>query len=139
MPRHHYPSRLWTSTGSSQSMMVSAILPETMSYEISPILPIRQPDVRTLSGGWWGRIFGGHAGHHDRGSKGCPGETEAGSRGAEGSGNGGRGVRYTLSAGIPQVPLADSVDNPFGRAGSALYRSKNLGRNCVSVRGSDDA
>jgi GGDEF domain-containing protein len=52
---------------------------------------------------------------------------------------GAREVRYTVSVGITQVSLEDSVDAAFGRADAALYRSKKLGRNRVSVDGSDEA
>jgi diguanylate cyclase (GGDEF)-like protein len=52
---------------------------------------------------------------------------------------GAREVRYTVSVGITQVSLEDSVDAAFGRADAALYRSKKLGRNRVSVEGSDEA
>jgi PleD family two-component response regulator len=55
------------------------------------------------------------------------------------SGNGAREVRYTVSVGITQVPLEDSGDAAFGCADAALYRSKKLGRNRVSVEGPDDA
>jgi diguanylate cyclase (GGDEF)-like protein len=51
----------------------------------------------------------------------------------------GREVRYTLSVGITEVSLADSVDDAFGRADAALFRAKKLGRNRVSVDGVDDA
>jgi diguanylate cyclase (GGDEF)-like protein len=53
--------------------------------------------------------------------------------------SGGREVRYTLSLGITQVALTDSVDEAYGRADAALFRSKKLGRNRVLVEGLDAA
>jgi diguanylate cyclase (GGDEF)-like protein len=48
-------------------------------------------------------------------------------------------VRYTVSVGITQVSLEDSVDAAFGRADAALFRAKRLGRNRVFVDGVNDA
>jgi diguanylate cyclase (GGDEF)-like protein len=48
----------------------------------------------------------------------------------------GQRLNYTVSIGVAEVDVGDSVETVLGRADEAMYRAKRAGRNRVAVRDS---